>query len=215
MGTIKEGDKAPVFTLTDKDGTSHTVGGKNDGYTVLYFYPKDDTPGCTLEAKEFSAHLEHFRARTVRVFGVSGGNDVSKAKFCKKHGLSVPLLSDEKFDVARSYGAFGDKKFMGRSFKGIFRKTFVIDRAGRVVRVFDTVKPEGHAKEVLAALDELTGGASKGGKKSAPRSAAAKRASAVRKPAVKKVTKKKAMARAPSAKKVVKKVKGKGSTRRG
>ena len=213
MATIKEGDNAPVFTLTDKAGASHTVGGKKGEYTVLYFYPKDDTPGCTLEAKEFSAQLEQFRARNAHVFGISGGNDASKAKFCKKHGLSVPLLSDEKFDVSRSYGAFGDKKFMGRSFKGIFRKTFVIDSAGKVVRVFDTVKPEGHAKEVLAALDELSGGAPKGAQKPAAKTAGAKKAPVARKPAAKKSTKRKPAVRAPSKKKVAKKVKVKGNTR--
>jgi peroxiredoxin Q/BCP len=186
MASIKEGDTAPTFTLTDKDGASHNIGGKRSEYTVLYFYPKDDTPGCTIEAKEFSAYLKAFQARNARVFGISGGTDASKAKFCTKHGLSVPLLSDESFAVAQSYGAYGDKKFMGRSFKGIFRKTFVIDGVGKVVRVFDSVKPEGHAEEVLVALDELRGGAKRSAEKSSGAKRSTKKAGAVTKVATKK-----------------------------
>jgi peroxiredoxin Q/BCP len=158
MATIKEGDKAPWFNLKDKDGVPHALDGGTSDYTVLFFYPKDDTPGCTIEAKGFSAQIKDFQTHGVRVFGISGGSDRTKAKFCEKHQITVPLLSDEDFAVARSYGAFGDKKFMGRSFKGIFRKTFILDKAGTVVRIFDSVKPEGHAREVLAALQELRGG---------------------------------------------------------
>ncbi len=202
MASIKEGDKAPTFTLTDKDGASHSIGGKQADYTVLYFYPKDDTPGCTIEAKEFSAHLKAFRARNARVFGVSGGTDASKAKFCKKHGLSVTLLSDETFAVAQSYGAYGDKKFMGRSFKGIFRKTFVIDGAGKVVRVFDSVKPEGHAEEVLAVLDDLRGGKKSSTEKSSVAKRSTKKAEAVTKAAPKKSATKKAATKKAATKKV-------------
>lgn len=157
MTSIKEGDKAPRFNLKDKDGVAHALGSDTSDYTVLFFYPKDDTPGCTIEAKGFSAQLKAFQTHGVSVFGISGGSDRTKAKFCEKHQITVPLLSDEDFAVARSYGAFGDKKFMGRSFKGIFRKTFILDKAGTVVRIFDSVKPEGHAQEVLAALQELRG----------------------------------------------------------
>jgi peroxiredoxin Q/BCP len=202
MASIKEGDKAPAFTLTDKDGASHKIGGKRSDYTVLYFYPKDDTPGCTIEAKEFSDHLKAFHARNARVFGVSGGTDASKAKFCKKYGLSVPLLSDETFSVAQSYGAYGDKKFMGRSFKGIFRKTFVIDGVGKVVRVFDSVKPEGHAEEVLAVLDELRGGDRSGTKKSSVAKRSTKKAEAVAKAATKRSATKKVATKKGSTKKV-------------
>jgi peroxiredoxin Q/BCP len=104
------------------------------------------------------------------VIGISGGSDKTKASFCKKHSLKVSLLSDPDFKVAKTYGAFGPKKFMGRSYEGIFRKTFVIDRAGKIVHIFDSVKPEGHAQEVLALLSQLK-------KSTSPR------ASAVKKPA--------------------------------
>ena len=156
MAGLKIGQSAPHFSLTDKDGKAHSLDKPKAEYTVLYFYPKDDTPGCTLEAKEFSQFIEKFTSRNVRVVGVSGGDDKTKAKFCKKHSLKVPLVSDTTFKVAKSYGAYGTKKFMGRTFQGIFRKTFLVDKAGKIVRIFDTVKPDGHAQEVLAAIDELS-----------------------------------------------------------
>ena len=160
MADLKIGQTAPRFSLKDKDGKAHSLG-KAD-YTVLYFYPKDDTPGCTLEAKEFSHLIPQFKSRNVEVFGVSGGNEKTKTSFCKKHSLTVPLVSDTNFEVAKSYGAYGLKKFMGRSFQGIFRKTFLVDKSGKIAHIFDTVKPEGHAEEVLAAIDQL---ATKGGLK--------------------------------------------------
>jgi len=158
---------------------------------VLYFYPKDDTPGCTIEAKEFSKTLKEFRARNASVIGVSGGDQRSKEKFCAKHSLSVPLVSDSDFKVSRAYGVYGDKKFMGRSFKGIFRKTFILDSKGTVVKVFEAVKPEGHASEVLRAIDAIkrTGIAAKKPAASRPgaKKAAAKKAP-VRKPAAKRLS---------------------------
>ena len=158
MGTLTEGEKAPKFSLTDKDGVSHTVPPAKCDYAVIYFYPKDNTPGCTIEAVEFSALLKKFSSRKVAVFGISGGTDKTKASFCAKHDLSVPLLSDTDFSVATAYGAYGMKKFMGRSFKGILRKTFIVNKKGVVVKVFDSVKPQGHADEVLEALKELSKG---------------------------------------------------------
>jgi len=156
MASLKVGQSAPRFSLQDKDGKVHSLDKPAAEYTVLYFYPKDDTPGCTLEAKEFSHLIEKFTSRNVRVVGVSGGDEKTKAKFCAKHSLNVPLVSDTDFKVAKSYGAYGMKKFMGRTFQGIFRKTFLVDKAGKIAHIFDTVKPEGHAEEVLAAIDELS-----------------------------------------------------------
>ena len=182
MPQLREGQRAPNFKLTDKDGKPHQLQAVGAEYTVLYFYPKDSTPGCTIEAQEFSAKLKEFSVRKVRVLGVSGGDDSSKEKFCRKFKLSVPLVSDTDFRVARSYGAYGDKKFMGRSFKGIFRKTFLVDSAGKVVRIFDSVKPEGHAEEVLAAIDSLKGKRpARKAAQAAPKRAAAKKAQARRK----------------------------------
>lgn len=157
MSSVREGAKAPTFRLCDKDGKEHGVGLTKANYTVLYFYPKDDTPGCTIEAQEFSAALKDFTRRGAQVIGISGGDQKTKEKFCSKFKLSVSLVSDSDFEVSRSYGVYGDKKFMGRTYKGIHRTTFVIDEFGKVAKVFGSVKPEGHAKEVLSALDEMSG----------------------------------------------------------
>jgi peroxiredoxin Q/BCP len=152
---VQEGDKAPKFTLKDKDGEVFGIGAPGRGFTVVYFYPKDNTPGCTVEAQEFSALLREFSARNVQVIGISGGDEKTKAKFCAKYSLSVPLVSDGDFKVSSAYGVYGQKKFMGRTFEGIHRRTFLVDANGIVVRVFTTVKPSGHAQEVLDAIDEL------------------------------------------------------------
>lgn len=149
------GKKAPDFELTDRTGTVHTLASFKSEYLVLYFYPKDDTPGCTIEAKEFSEFAAKIARAGAKVVGISGGTDRTKEKFCTKHDITIPLLSDPEFEVAQAYGAYGDKVFMGRKFKGILRHTFVLDAARKVVKVFDKVKPEGHAAEVLAALKAL------------------------------------------------------------
>jgi peroxiredoxin Q/BCP len=208
MAELKIGQRAPKFSLTDKDGKEFSFGTAKSDYTVLYFYPKDDTPGCTLEAKEFSTSLPKFKSRNVAVVGISGGSDKTKASFCKKYSLKVPLVSDTDFKVAKSYGAYGAKKFMGRSFQGIFRKTFVVDKSGKVVKIFGSVKPEGHADEVLAVIDSLRGsnvGAAP--KKAAPKKEAAgvKRRKPSGKSATKKSQAKKAPKRAPAKGRVAKK----------
>jgi thioredoxin-dependent peroxiredoxin len=190
MPQVTEGQKAPNFKLSDKDGKVHQPLATEADYTVLFFYPKDSTPGCTLEAQEFTATLREFTARKARVIGVSGGDDASKAKFCSKYKLSVPLVSDTTFKVAQAYGAFGEKQFMGRKFKGIFRKTFILNRSGTIVRVFDSVKPAGHAQEVLDAIDELSNSA--GSRKRTPVGA---KVAAAKKEATKKARPQRAVSR--------------------
>lgn len=208
MAELRIGQTAPRFSLKDKDGKPFSLGSAKADYTVLYFYPKDDTPGCTLEAKEFSSSLPKFKARNVTVVGISGGSEKTKQSFCKKYSLKVPLVSDPTFKVAKSYGAYGTKQFMGRAFQGIFRKTFLIDKKGKIVRVFGTVKPEGHASEVLEVIDALRGkGSVTASKKAAPAQkakAAPKRSQGSKAPA-KKVQKKQAAERAPSKRRVAKK----------
>lgn len=205
MPGLKVGQSAPQFSLKDKDGKAHSLETPKAEYTVLYFYPKDDTPGCTLEAKEFSQYIAKFASRNARVVGVSGGDEKSKAKFCAKYSLKVPLVSDTDFKVAKAYGAYGMKKFMGRSFQGIFRKTFLVDKAGKIARIFDTVKPEGHAEEVLAAIDEISkkGATKKVVAKPAPRAkkVAPKKRLAVKGKAPTKATKKAVKAKVASKKK--------------
>lgn len=200
MTTLKSGSMAPDFSLKDKDGTPHSLKQVKSKYTVVFFYPKDDTPGCTIEAKEISAALSKFAQSGVTVFGVSGGDDKSKKKFCEKFGLKVTLLSDTDFTVASAYGCYGEKTFMGRTFMGIMRTTFLLDASKRVVKVFDGVKPEGHAAELLAAVETLNKGGSLGEgtsenttKKSSPKKTSAtltKKKAASKKNAVAKVIKK-------------------------
>jgi len=155
MSKLKVGDKAPKFKLIDKDSEEHGVGLDKSDYLVLFFYPKDNTPGCTLEAQGFSASLKDFTRRKAKVIGISGGDQKTKDKFCAKYDLKVVLVSDTDFSVAKAYGVFGDKKFMGRVYKGIFRTTFIVDKSGKIAHVFEDVKPDGHAEEVLGVLKGL------------------------------------------------------------
>jgi peroxiredoxin Q/BCP len=121
---------------------------------VLFFYPKDNTPGCTIEAKEFSAALSKFERINVRVAGISVGTSASKANFCKKHGLKETLLADEEGKFAAKVGVYGEKLFMGRKYMGIHRTTIVATPSGEVLKFFTAVKPEGHAEEVLSFLQQ-------------------------------------------------------------
>ena len=148
--TLKK--KAPDFKLTDKDGKEISLASYKGMKKVIYFYPKDDTPGCTIEAKEFSELLPKFKRKNTIVIGVSGGTDKTKLKFCDKYNLAHVLVSDTDFSVAKSYDCYGKKKFMGREYMGIFRKTFVLSEDNKLEAVFDEVSPKGHAQEVLKAL---------------------------------------------------------------
>jgi peroxiredoxin Q/BCP len=147
-----QGKKAPDFELEDKDSTSYSLKSfKGDG-VVLFFYPRDNTPGCTIESKEFTAALKQFERLGVAVVGVSGGDAETNKKFCKKNKLTVTLLSDPEFKTADAYGVYGEKQFMGRKFMGIHRRTFVINKKGIIEKVFEKVTPEGHAAEVIEYL---------------------------------------------------------------
>ncbi len=152
---LKLNSVAPNFSLTDRRGKAVTLADIDSEYVVVYFYPRDDTPGCTIEAQEFSVLLPRFRRLKTAVIGISGGDDSSKEKFCRKYSLKVPLVSDTDFKVARAYGAYGEKTFMGRKSKGIIRRTFILNKERRVVNVFETVKALGHAQEVLQTVKNL------------------------------------------------------------
>lgn len=121
-------------------------------FTLIYFYPKDDTPGCTIEAKGFNSALSKFAKLKTKVVGISGGDEKSKTKFCKKYGLKFTLLSDPEFKVAKAFGSFGPKVFMGRKYQGIFRNTYLLNEKQEVVKVFESVKPDTHPEEVLAFI---------------------------------------------------------------
>jgi peroxiredoxin Q/BCP len=149
---VEEGKQAPDFTLTSDRGEPVSLSGLRGKPVVLYFYPKDDTPGCTTQAcglRDVYGELE--RAGAV-VLGVSPDSEQSHVKFREKYGLPFTLLADTDHAVAEQYGVWGEKKYMGRTYFGVQRTTFVIDADGTVKRVFENVKPATHAADVLAAL---------------------------------------------------------------
>lgn len=155
MAVISEGTKAPDFSLKDRDGKTYALKDFDTDYLVVYFYPKDNTPGCTIEANMFTRYLESFTKVNTTIIGISGGDEKSKAKFCEKYGLKILLLSDTDFSVSESYGVYGEKSFMGKTYMGISRVTFVLGKDRKVIRVFENVKPVTHAQEVLSLIKGL------------------------------------------------------------
>jgi len=156
---LKEGDKAPDFTLQgiDEEGKVRTFSLADllDSALVLYFYPKDNTSGCTQEALDFKEHLESFKELGVKVVGISPDSFKSHLKFKEKYGLNFILLSDPEKEVAKKYFAYGKKKMYGKEVEGIIRSTFIIDRKGLVRACWYNVKVKGHVEEVLKRLKEL------------------------------------------------------------
>jgi peroxiredoxin Q/BCP len=156
MSLIEPGRKAPAFSLNDQSGTRHSLSDYAGRPVVLYFYPKDDTPGCTAESCAFQDNLPKFTAAgKAAVLGVSILDEKSKAKFADKYGLKFPLLADAAHDVAEKYGVWQEKSRYGRKYMGIARTTYLIDSEGKVARRWDNVKVEGHAEDVLQAVKEL------------------------------------------------------------
>jgi peroxiredoxin Q/BCP len=151
----KPGSKAPDFTLPSDDGDKVSLKSLRGSPVVLYFYPKDDTSGCTTEACEFRDAWADVKASGARLYGVSPDSLKSHEKFRAKFDLPFPRLADEDHTVAEAFGVWAEKSMYGRKYMGILRTTFIIDEAGRIARVFEKVKPAGHADEVLAALREL------------------------------------------------------------
>jgi peroxiredoxin Q/BCP len=155
MALIEPGRKAPAFALKDQTGKTHRLVDYTGNAVVLFFYPKDDTPGCTKEACGFSDNLPRFKKGKAVVLGVSILDEASKARFAEKYGLSYPLLADEDHAVAEKYGVWQKKSLYGRSFMGIVRTTYLIDRDGKVAKRWDNVKVDGHADAVLEAAAAL------------------------------------------------------------
>lgn len=150
------GKKAPAFTLADQDGSPVSLASLTArGNVVLYFYPKDMTPGCTVEACSFRDNLAEVRALGAQVIGVSADSSTSHQKFIAKQSLNFPLLSDPGNTVTKAYGVYKMKSLYGREFMGIERTTFIIGRDGLIKKVFPKVKVNGHTEEVIAALREL------------------------------------------------------------
>jgi peroxiredoxin Q/BCP len=156
MPLIDPGKKAPSFALKDQDGATHTLSDYQGRPVVLYFYPKDDTPGCTAEACAFRDNLPRFKPGKAAILGVSILDEDSKARFAEKYDLNFPLLADSDHEVADKYGAWQERSMYGRTFMGVARVTYLIGADGKVVRRWDKVKVDGHADEVVEAVQGLS-----------------------------------------------------------
>ncbi len=152
---ILENTKAPNFELINNKGKKINLSDFLGKPVVLYFYPKDDTPGCTTEACNFRDDYEEYRKQGIEIIGVSPDSVKSHTKFTSKHSLPFLLLADEDHKVCEMYGVWGKKKIFGKEFFGVLRTTFLIDKDGNIVKVFKGVKPSDHSKEVIAAFNEL------------------------------------------------------------
>jgi peroxiredoxin Q/BCP len=149
---LKEGSTAPAFKTVDAEGETVSLIDFRGQKVVLYFYPKDDTPGCTKEACSFRDDFSKFKKRGIVVLGISPDTEASHKKFTAKYKLPFTLLADTEKSIAEAYGVWGEKKFMGRTYMGVLRTTFLIDEKGKIKKVFEKVKPEEHASEVLDAF---------------------------------------------------------------
>ena len=154
---ISSGKQAPDFTLPDENGTIRRLSDFRGRAVVLYFYPKDDTPGCTTEACNFRDNYSAYINADVVILGVSPDTTQSHEKFKEKYMLPFPLLADHDHKICQKYGVWGPKKFMGRDFEGVQRTTFLIDPNGKIIKVYEKVKPSDHSLEVLAEIKTLGG----------------------------------------------------------
>lgn len=151
MALLEVGDKAPAFKSTNQDGEAVSLGDFKGKKVVLYFYPKDDTPGCTKEACSFRDGWSKFRKRGIAVLGVSVDDAKSHRKFADKFSLPFTLVADTDKAIVKAYGAWGEKSMYGRKYMGTHRVTYLVDEKGKIAAVWPKVKPDGHADEVLEA----------------------------------------------------------------
>lgn len=147
--------KAPDFSLPDQNGKMHTLGQYRGKWVILYFYPKDDTPGCTKEACSFRDSIAEFTRRGVTILGVSKDSVASHKKFAEKYHLNFTLLSDESLATIKAYNAWGEKKFMGRVFDGVLRTTYLINPSGEIKKVYEKVNPLVHSGEILKDFNDV------------------------------------------------------------
>jgi thioredoxin-dependent peroxiredoxin len=155
MSLIDPGKKAPAFSLEDQEGKKHSLADFAGQPVVIYFYPKDDTPGCTKESCAFQDNLPKFKKSKAAVLGISVLDTASKARFASKYNLTFPLLADEEHEVIDKYGAWQEKSMYGKKYMGVARTTYLIGPDGKVARRWDGVKVDGHAEEVLEAVNSL------------------------------------------------------------
>ena len=153
--TLKINSKAPSFVVPATSVGNYSLKDSVGKYLVLYFYPKDDTPGCTIETNDFNKLLSKFKKLECDVYGISKDSLKSHDKFKNKYKIKFDLLADEEIKVLEKYKVWGKKKFMGREFMGIIRTTYLIDKKGKIVKVWDNVKVKDHAKEVLETLQSI------------------------------------------------------------
>ena len=152
---MKVNSKAPFFKLPATSKKDYSLKDSIGKYVVIYFYPKDDTPGCTIETNDFNKLLPKFKKLNCEVLGVSKDSLKSHEKFREKYKIKFNLLADEEIKVLKKYKVWGKKKFMGREFMGIIRTTYLIDKKGKIIKVWDNVKVKNHAKEVLETLQNI------------------------------------------------------------
>ncbi len=155
MTMLQIGDTAPAFSLPDQDGVVHTLAEVAGKWTLLYFYPKDATPGCTVEAQTIRDAWPDFTGSNIVVFGISADSVASHKKFAEKQGLPFTLLADEEKKMVSAYGVWGKKKMMGREYDGIFRTSFLVAPDGTIAKIYEEVKPSEHAAQVLRDVAEL------------------------------------------------------------
>jgi peroxiredoxin Q/BCP len=147
--------KASNFTLPSTNKKNFTLKENLGNYVVLYFYPKDDTPGCTIETKDFNELYSKFKKLDCEIYGISKDSIKSHDKFREKYKIKFDLLSDEEIKVLKKYKVWGKKKFMGKEFMGVIRSTFLIDKKGKTIKVWNNVKVKDHAKQVLETLQSI------------------------------------------------------------
>ena len=152
---IKENTKAPIFKLPSTNKKEYSLKDSIGNYVIIYFYPKDDTPGCTIETNDFNKLLPKFKKLNCEILGISKDSLKSHDKFRDKYKIKFDLLADEEIKVLKKYKVWAKKKFMGREFMGIVRTTFLIDKKGKTLKVWNNVKVKDHAKEVLETLQNI------------------------------------------------------------
>ena len=149
---LAKGQKAPLFSLPNQDNQSTSLSNFKGKWVILYFYPKDNTPGCTIEALDFTKYNKEFEKNNAVILGVSPDSSKSHCNFIEKQTLNIQLLSDETHSVLEKYGVWGKKKFMGREYMGVLRTTVLIDPAGKIAHIWENVSVKGHAEDVLKEL---------------------------------------------------------------
>tara|TARA_B100000795_G_scaffold85820_1_gene62341 strand:- start:804 stop:1271 length:468 start_codon:yes stop_codon:yes gene_type:complete len=152
---LKINIKAPTFNLNSTNGNFYSLKNSIGKYVILYFYPKDDTPGCTIETKDFNKLLAKFKKLNCEVYGISKDNIKSHNKFKEKYKIKFDLLADDELKIIKSYKVWAKKKFMGREYMGVVRSTFLINPKGKIMKIWDNVKVKNHANEVLEALKNI------------------------------------------------------------